>query len=157
MLGTCGQTRKALSSGHCLPKCVRVAKQSCNFTPSPYLQFSFPGSLCIWWLPVKLVPAKCTQTLLSCFNWQHLYLTSFLKNHEIENCDTIAHVPYIKILTSDSEAFSVLAITYMWFSFLCAQVSWELRDNWVVKNSQFCPYSLGAMLGGLLSLNGGNL
>ena len=56
----------------------------------------------------------------------------------------IAHVRYIKILTW-LRGFLVIFLYLFWFS-LCLSLFWELRDNGVVKNLQFCPLILEVIL-----------
>ena len=45
------------------------------------------------------------------------------------------HFRYIKIVTC-LRGFLVIFLYLIWF--LCARLFWELRDNTVVKNLQFC-------------------
>ena len=56
----------------------------------------------------------------------------------------IAHIRYVKILTW-LRGFLVMFVYLVWFS-LCFSFFWELRENGVVNNLQFCPLSLGVML-----------
>ena len=56
----------------------------------------------------------------------------------------IAHIRYIKF-KHDSEAF--WSFFYSWFGLLELKSLLGNTDNGVVKNLQYCPYSLGIMLG----------
>ena len=57
--------------------------------------------------------------------------------HTPQQGNKIAHVRYTKILTWLG-GFLVIFLYLVWFR-LCSSLFWELRDNGVVKNLQFCP------------------
>ena len=59
----------------------------------------------------------------------------------VSNFPLIANVRYIKILKW-LRGFLLIFLNLVWLSF-CPSLFWELRENGVVNNLQFCPQRLG--------------